>query len=598
MHDEQMNVVFVGHVDHGKSTVVGRLLAETGALPEGKLEKLKRYCQSNSKPFEYAFLLDALGDEQSQGITIDIARCFFKTNKRKYLILDAPGHIEFMKNLVTGAANAEAAFLVIDAKEGIQENSRRHAYMLSLLGVKEVVVLINKVDLIGYSETKYKALKKTFSTYLKKINLEPVSFIPISGREGDNIVNLSENTPWHDGQTVLEALDGFHKVLSDEKQPFRMHVQDVYKFTNNNDNRRIVAGQVSTGTLHVGDKVTFFPSGKTSTVKSIEAFNSAPVFSVSAGKSTGFTLQEQIYTKRGDVVAIAGQSPPEVASTIKVSLFWLGKKPLYLNADYWFKLGTTKVRAKIVAIHHVLDTSSLEIQDDLKELRYNQAAECTLALHLPIAFDKASNNHLLSRFVLVDKYDIAGGGLIKSYETSKESSYQKRVFERNQTWITSSISLEEREQALQQPAKLILITGNSSPDMRQKTALCLERVLFNKGYATYFIGIRNVKHALAASYDHQQYFSSHEDFRQFSEVLNILFSTGLIVIATAAAVNSQALRFLEMATNTDHIHPIWIGDNPLLDNSECLCFEESKDIEQLCANILENIIKDQSWSRN
>lgn len=193
---EQMNIVIVGHVDHGKSTVIGRLLADTDSLPEGKLESVKEYCRKNSRPFEYAFLLDALKDEQAQGITIDTARCFFKTNKRDYIIIDAPGHIEFLKNMVTGASRAEAALLVIDAKEGIRENSKRHGHIAAMLGIKQVVVLVNKMDLIDFDREVFNSICAEFAEFLNKINIKPLNFIPISAFNGDNVAGKSENTQW------------------------------------------------------------------------------------------------------------------------------------------------------------------------------------------------------------------------------------------------------------------------------------------------------------------------------------------------------------------------------------------------------------------
>ncbi len=241
-----MNVVIVGHVDHGKSTLIGRLLADTNSLPVGKLEAIQEKCRRNAKPFEYAFLLDALKDEQEQGITIDVARCFFKTKKRNYIILDAPGHIEFLKNMITGAARAEVAILVIDASEGIKENSIRHGYMLSMLGIKQIVVAINKMDLVNYDEDKYEDLKREYTNFLNKIGIRPLEIIPISAFNGDNITKKSKNMQWYNGNNILEALDEFECSKSDINKPFRMPIQAIYKFTENADNRRIVAGTIET----------------------------------------------------------------------------------------------------------------------------------------------------------------------------------------------------------------------------------------------------------------------------------------------------------------------------------------------------------------
>src|SRR5919199_5401157 len=232
---QRMNIVIVGHVDHGKSTVIGRLLADTHSLPQGKLEQVRAQCELNSKPFEFAFLLDALKDEQAQGITIDAARVFFKSQRRQYLILDAPGHIEFLKNMITGAAGAEAALLVIDAAEGVQENSRRHGYMVSMLGIRQLAVVVNKMDLVGWDRGVYDRIVHEYGAFLDQVGIRPSCFIPVSGRSGDNIADRSLHLSWYDGPTVLDALDAFHSEPPPVERPFRMPVQDVYKFTKQGD---------------------------------------------------------------------------------------------------------------------------------------------------------------------------------------------------------------------------------------------------------------------------------------------------------------------------------------------------------------------------
>ncbi len=263
---ERMDIVIAGHVDHGKSTIIGRMLADTGSLPQGKLEQVKADCERNSKPFEYAFLLDALKDEQSQGITIDSARVFFKTARRDYIIIDAPGHIEFLKNMVTGASRAESALLVIDADEGVRENSRRHGYLISMIGIKQMAVAVNKMDLVDYSRERFESVVAEYRQFLEKMGMEVNTFIPVSGREGDNVAALSERMSWYGGPTVLETLDAFEKEPHPVEKPFRMPVQDVYKFTHGGDNRRIIVGTVDSGSINVGDEVIFYHSKKSSPV--------------------------------------------------------------------------------------------------------------------------------------------------------------------------------------------------------------------------------------------------------------------------------------------------------------------------------------------
>ncbi|MFP6597991.1 MAG: GTP-binding protein, partial [Candidatus Hydrogenedentota bacterium] len=328
LNRDQMDVVIVGHVDHGKSTIVGRLMADTGSLPEGKLNQVKAMCKENSRPFEYAFLLDALKNEQAQGITIDTARCFFKTDTRNYIIHDAPGHIEFLKNMVTGAARAESALLVIDAEEGVRENSKRHGYMVSMLGLKQLCILVNKMDLVDYSEDTFNAIKAEYSDFLAQLGIEPTAYIPVSARDGVNIATGSEKEmPWYSGMTVLDQVDSFHKLKGNEAKTFRMPVQDIYKFTASGDDRRIFSGTISTGTISVGEEVVFLPSGKESTITTIEGFNSSERTSVEAGYATGFQIATQVYIKPGELMLKKYDPRPHVGRRFRCNMFWMGRPP-------------------------------------------------------------------------------------------------------------------------------------------------------------------------------------------------------------------------------------------------------------------------------
>src|SRR5687768_14289532 len=280
---EQLKIVIVGHVDHGKSTFVGRLFHDTGSLPEGKLEQLQRIAERRGVPFEWANLMDALQSERDQNITIDTAQIWFQTQKRQYVIIDAPGHKEFLKNMVTGAANAEAALLLIDANEGVQEQSRRHGYLLNLLGIRQIAVLVNKMDLQEYSQSKFDEIEKEYRKFLKSIGVEPKIFIPIAAKHGDNIASPSQNMPWWSGPTVVAILDEFKVGEPPSDQPLRFPIQDVYRF----DERRILAGRIESGTLKVGDRLLFSPTNKVSTVKTIERWNAPSRDTASAGESIG-----------------------------------------------------------------------------------------------------------------------------------------------------------------------------------------------------------------------------------------------------------------------------------------------------------------------
>ena len=360
----QMQIVVVGHVDHGKSTVVGRLLADTGSLPQGKLDAVRRECERTGKPFEYAFLLDALSDEQDQGITIDTARCFFKTARRDYIIIDAPGHIEFLKNMISGAARAEAAAaLIIDAKEGVRENSRRHGYILSMLGIRQVVVCVNKMDLVDHDEGLFRKIEAEYRGFLAGIGaVSPKQFIPVAAIAGENLAARSAKMPWYVGPTLLDTLDAFAKAPGKSEAPFRMPVQAVYKFTNAGDDRRIIAGRIEAGRVKVGDKVAFSPSNKSTTIKSIEGFNTPARSEIDAGWSTGFTLAEEIFVTRGEVMSHADR-PPLVSTRLRANVIWLGRRPFVQGRDYKLKLHTTATPVRIHKILKVIDAS--EIGGDL-----------------------------------------------------------------------------------------------------------------------------------------------------------------------------------------------------------------------------------------
>ncbi|MDR1976648.1 MAG: GTPase [Campylobacteraceae bacterium] len=424
--DNRMNIVITGHVDHGKSTLVGRLLADTGSLPEGKLEGVKNSCLKNGRVFEYSMLLDALEDEQKQGITIDSARIFFKSALREYVIIDAPGHIEFLRNMLSGASRAVAAVLVIDAIEGVAENSKRHGLLLSLLGISQVLVAINKLDALNYDEAVFRRIKNEYEEYLDTLNVKPVAFIPISAREGKNITHLAPEMSWYQGKTILEVLDGFHNLPSNEELFFAMPLQDVYRFSNDNDDRRIYAGTIVSGEIKAGDFVKFLPSNKEAHIKNIEVWNAPPKTKAKTNEAVGFTLKEEIYVKNGEVMIKADENAlVSVSSKIRANLIWLGSLPLVFHKNYLFKLGSAKVSAQLEKIERVLgDEESGATRNDLKR---NECGSVILSLSHPVALSSFYDNATLGRFVLVDNFDAVGGGIV--LENIPEQNEDKSSFE-------------------------------------------------------------------------------------------------------------------------------------------------------------------------
>jgi bifunctional enzyme CysN/CysC len=560
---ERMNIVIGGHVDHGKSTIVGRLLADTHSLPEGKLEQVKAHCERTARPFEYAFLLDALKDEQAQGITIDAARVFFKTARRHYIIIDAPGHIEFLKNMVTGASRAEAALLVIDANEGVQENSRRHGYMMSMLGIRQIAVVVNKMDLVGYSQGEFDRIVREYSVFLERIGVHPACFIPAAGREGDNIASHSSRMPWYDGPTVLDALDRFQAEGPAVDQPFRMPVQDVYKFTKQGDDRRIVAGTIETGAVRVGDEVVFYPSGKRSRVKSIESFNTPVRTEALAGEATGFTLTEQIYVGRGELATLATEPKPKVTTRLRVSLFWLGKQPFVKKRDYLLKIGSARVPARLEDVTRVVDASNLDTSETKDRVDRHDVAECVLKLNRAVACDLAEDIDVTSRFVLVDDYEIRGGGIVREALADRQTEIREKVMLRNYKWEPSIIQPERRAEKYSQKASLLLITGARESD-RKTLGKDLEARLFEDGRVVYFLGFGNMLYGVDADIGRKSE-NRVEHLRRLGEVANIMLDAGAILIVTAVELGQEDLEVIKTAVDPDRIETVWVGDHVTTD---------------------------------
>lgn len=559
--DEHMNIVIVGHVDHGKSTIIGRLLADTDSLPKGKLEQIREMCRRNAKPFEYAFLLDALKDERSQGITIDTARCFFKTAKRKYIIIDAPGHIEFLKNMITGASRAEAALLVIDGGEGVKENSRRHGYMLSMLGIKQVCVLVNKMDTVGYKEEVFDNVKREYDRFLNEIGITAKGYIPVSGMEGDNIAGKSTNMPWYTGSTVLEMLDMFTAKAEPLYLPFRMPVQDVYKFTADSDDRRIIAGSVESGSLKEGDEVVFYPSGKKTKVNRIEPMNEQDKTVIAkAGYATGFTMTEQIYVKRGELCVRADETAPLMGKHMKVSLFWLGKEPMVKDKRYFLKTGSAKVECCVDSILSVLDASTL-IKTEKDRIDKYDVADCIISTSRLCAFDNIAEMNSTGRFVIVDGYEISGGGIFTETVDDLHRYERSKITAREGKWEHGTVSIEERTERYEQKAALVILTGAKNTN-KKIFAKALERELFNEGKFVYYLGIGSVIYGLNADMNQmgEQNNRSGENIRRLAEAANILLDAGLILIVTASDLTRYDIETMKLVTKSDNVLTVWLGE--------------------------------------
>jgi bifunctional enzyme CysN/CysC len=522
-HRPQLRIVIVGHVDHGKSTLIGRLLHDTGSLPDGKYEELVTISERRGMPLEWSFALDSFQAERDQAVTIDTTQIWFKTPRRDYVIIDAPGHREFLKNMVSGAALAEAAVLVVDVGEGVREQTRRHAYLLHLLGLRQVLVAVNKMDMIGYSAERFGEVSAEINRYLDDIGLAATAIVPISAREGDNLATGSGRTPWYDGQPLLAHLDRLEALATPIDRPLRFPVQDVYKF----DERRIIVGRVESGILRVGDELLFSPDNRTARVKSIESFGVAvPQVQARAGQAIGITLDEQIFVERGSIASHA-EHAPMLSSVFRANLFWLGDKPLSVGSAYKLKLATAEAPVTVQSIDRVIDTENLAGRQT-DEVRRNEVAEVVLRARKMLALDEFTSNPATGRCALVDLYDTVAGGAVNM----KGYPDQRRLY------TVKGTNLHEVEHLLTAEARawrnghrggVIWFTGLSGAG-KSTLAMLVERVLFNKGFHVTVLDGDNVRRGLNADLGFAPE-DRAENIRRVGEVAALFAEAGMIVIS-------------------------------------------------------------------
>ncbi|PYI49293.1 MAG: adenylyl-sulfate kinase [Verrucomicrobia bacterium] len=541
--EPKLRVVFVGHVDHGKSTLIGRILHDTGSLPEGKIEEIKKACAAEGMEFEFAFLLDALLEEQKQNVTIDTTEIPFRTARRRYAIIDAPGHNEFLKNMITGASRADAAILVIGADEGVREQSRRHAYLLSMLGIKQVVVVVNKMDLADYSETRFREIEQDYRKFLQQLGLNALTFIPASAKQGENVARASMKMKWYCAASALEALDLLETQKRDVDLPLRFCVQDVYRF----DGRRIIAGRIETGTLRMGDELIFSPANKSSVVATIERWPHVILSEVEgssgtsstatqrdsstslgiiaiAGDSIGITLSEQIFVERGYVASHQNETPIET-NRFHADLFWITREPLRVGHFYDLRLATQQVKCQIVSIEQVINSATLETKSDQRErLERNEIGKLTIQTRSPLVIDNYDRVPNLGRFVIVDDGKICGGGTIfGGVYTDRTVAKSKNIF-----WTEEKITARERALRTGHRGAVIWLTGLSGAG-KSTIAQSLERDLFHRGMHTYVLDGDNIRHGLTSNLG----FSPDdrmENIRRVSEVAKLMADAGTVVI--------------------------------------------------------------------
>jgi small GTP-binding protein len=406
MHYSTLNFIIVGHVDHGKSTLIGRLLYDTGSLPPEKLKEIEKISETLGKKREFAFVMDSLEEERKRGITIDTTQTFFKTPKRHYVIIDAPGHKEFLKNMITGSSQADAALLIIDAHEGVREQTRRHGYILSMLGFKQTVVIINKMDLVNYSQQRFQEIKGEITKFLEGLNITPAYTIAISAIHGDNVAITSRRLPWYTGPTILEALDTLPELKMEEK-PLRFPIQDIYKI----DKKKFIVGRVEAGKVKNGDILYLLPPKKRVKVKSIEKFLIDEVASASVGESIGICLEENLEVFRGQL--LSGDHSSIITDCIKSNIFWMEKGGYKKGDPLLFRCVTQDIPCSIKEIYKKFDPASLDVvQKNATQIKEAEVAEVIISLSKHAVIDPFLEIPEMGRFVLEQKGIPAAGGII------------------------------------------------------------------------------------------------------------------------------------------------------------------------------------------
>ncbi|MEY2562663.1 MAG: bifunctional enzyme CysN/CysC [Verrucomicrobiota bacterium] len=519
----RLKIVFVGHVDHGKSTLIGRILVETDSLPEGKVKSIREACLAARRTFEYAFVLDALSEEQEQNITIDTTQIQFRSRRRDYVIIDAPGHLEFIKNMITGAANADAAVVVIAADEGVREQSRRHGQLLQLLGMRQVIVAVNKMDLIGFSEERFRQIEKEYAAFLEGLGITAFAFIPVSARSGENVVSPGKGAmPWFKGNDLLEALDQLEGAQSSSELPLRFPIQDVYRM----DNRRVFAGRIESGTLKVGDQLIFAPHNKTARIATIERWGTTPARAARAGDSIGITLSDHIFIERGNIASHETDGPAE-SNRVHAKVFWIGRESLAIGARYRLKLVTQEVECQVVGIDKVVDAATLDgSAPESSELKANGVAEITLQTRAPLVYDNHERIPTLGRLVLVDGNELVGGGIIfGAVYTSRKQIKSENIF-----WSESEITAERRAARNGHRGAVVWLTGLSGAG-KSTIARALENELFQRAMNTYVLDGDNLRHGLNSNLGFAPE-DRAENIRRVGEVARLMADAGTVVITS------------------------------------------------------------------
>lgn len=511
---ELLRLLTCGNVDDGKSTLIGRLLHDSKMIYEDQLEAIKSdsvKSGTNGGEIDLALLVDGLQAEREQGITIDVAYRYFSTAKRKFIIADTPGHEQYTRNMATGASTCDLAVILIDARHGVQTQTKRHSFITSLLGIKHTIIAVNKMDLMDFSEETFNNIKRDFEAFATQLELNDVHFVPLSALNGDNVVNKSDNMPWYQGEPLMSILEHVEIAADKNIKDLRFPVQYVNR---PNLNFRGYCGTLASGVVHPGDEITVLPSGKQSKVKSIVTFDGDLDYAF-APMSVTLTLEDEIDVSRGDMIVHSASVPP-VINRFDAHLVWMTETGMMPGKEYLVKIGTTTVSGRISTVRHKIDVNTME-QTPSNSLGLNEIALCDITLDRPVVADDYASHQGTGSFIIIDRFSnltVAAGMIASSSAFAVDA-----VSLSNE----SQVSANDRALRFGQKAAALYVVGDST-ETRNAIAYALEKQLFNQGRAVTVV----------------------IDGR--TEIINALITAGFIVICPAASVEGNAL---SIAVNTE-----------------------------------------------
>jgi len=551
-HENKSLLRFItcGSVDDGKSTLIGRLLFESKVLFEDQLSAIEADSKKHGTQgdeMDLALLVDGLAAEREQGITIDVAYRYFSTDKRKFIVADTPGHEQYTRNMITGASTADAAILMVDARKGILTQTRRHSYLMALIGIRNIVVAINKMDLVEYSESVYNQIVADYQTFAQQIGIKNMTFIPLSAFKGDNITTQSERMPWYKGVALMQYLEEVE--LDNERlqaAPFRLPVQWVNR---PNLDFRGFAGSIASGVIHKGDAIRVQPSGRTSTVSRI-VLGSEDLEQAVAGQSITLTLADEIDISRGDIISTQ-DSPAETADQFEAHLVWMHEEPMLPGRRYLMKIGTNTVSVQISAIKHQINVNTLELLP-AKTLEINAIGVSNLSLDRAIAFDAYADNQDTGGFILIDRLSntTVGAGMLNFALRRSQNIHMQHL----------DINKTVRAEAKQQKPCVLWFTGLSGAG-KSTIANWVEKKLHARGQHTYLLDGDNIRHGLNRDLGFTDV-DRVENIRRVAEVSKLMVDAGLIVLSAFISPFRAERKMARALVEDDEFLEVFV-DTPL-----------------------------------